>query len=184
MIEVRPGGRRLIDRVLDPAFLDGIESVPLDEVRARRDDAAQEETDLSYLRRLLHGRMDLVRAELAHRHGAPGTLGDELPAVLAAGVLSPAHGSGRFQSVSPSRADEHRRSSEALIADPTLSDVPALSNDQLDDALRRYQAEEASVSEHRHQVQQVMDAANAEIGRRYRDGDATVEGLLRSQHRG
>ena len=63
VIEVRPGGRRRIDRVLGAGFSTGLGELGLAEVRARRDDAAQEETDLSYLRRLLHARIDLVRAE-------------------------------------------------------------------------------------------------------------------------
>jgi hypothetical protein len=44
-VEVMPGGQRRIDRVLDPRF-----------------------TDVSYLRRLLQGRLDILRAELARRY--------------------------------------------------------------------------------------------------------------------
>lgn len=178
MIEVRHGGRRRIDRVLDPTFLAGLGELELDDLRARRDEAAQEETDLSYLRRLLHGRMDLVRAELRHRSGEPGATVDELPAILGAGVVAAAHGSGRFQTVSPSRAGEHRRAAEALAGDPDLSDVTTLDDRALEAALSAYRTEEASVSDRRHQVQLVMDTCNAEIGRRYREGDASVDGLL------
>ena len=67
MIEVRPGGRRRIDRVLAPEYVRDLGQLDLAEVRARRDDAAQEETDLSYLRRLLHGRIDIVKAEQKRR---------------------------------------------------------------------------------------------------------------------
>jgi hypothetical protein len=52
VIEVRPGGRRRIDRVLGPGYLSGLGDLPLKVLRERRDEAAQEETDLSYLRRL------------------------------------------------------------------------------------------------------------------------------------
>jgi hypothetical protein len=181
MIEVRHGGRRRIDRVLDPAFLRGLQGLPLDELRSRRDDAAQEETDLSYLRRLLQGRMDLVRAELRHRGGEPGTTVDELPTILGVGVVAAAHGSGRFQTVNPSRTGEHRRAAEALAGDPQLSDVTSLDDRALDAALTSYREEEASVSDRRHQVQLVMDTCNAEIGRRYREGDASVDGLLAAE---
>ncbi|HWR48122.1 MAG TPA: aerial mycelium formation protein, partial [Pseudonocardiaceae bacterium] len=67
MIEVWSGGRRRIDRVLDPGYVAGLAELGLGEVRTRRDDAAQEETDLSYLRRLLHARIDIVRAEQRRR---------------------------------------------------------------------------------------------------------------------
>ena len=75
MIEVRPGGRRRIDRVLDPAYMQGVAYRTLEEVRALRDETAQEETDLSYLRRLLHGRIDIVHAERAQGHGRLGRRG-------------------------------------------------------------------------------------------------------------
>lgn len=178
MIEVRHGGRRRIDRVLDPEFLVGLRGLAFSELRSRRDDAAQEETDLSYLRRLLHGRMDLVRAELRHRGGEPGTTVAELPAILGAGVVTAAHGSGRFQTVTPSRTGEHRRAAEALAGDPELSDVTTLEGAALEAALAAYRGEESSVSDRRHEVQRVMDTCNAEIGRRYREGVASVDGLL------
>jgi len=184
MIEVRHGGRRLIDRVLDAGFVRDLGTIDLDELRGRRDDAAQEETDLSYLRRLLHGRMDLVRAEQRHRAGEPGNTVEELPQILGAGVVSAANGSGRFLTVTPSRTGEHRRAGEALAADPELSDVTALTDDGLAQALMAFQAEETSVSDRRRQVQAVMDVCNAEIGRRYREGDASVDGLLDAERTG
>ena len=53
-----PGGRRRIDRVLGPDFLVGLDSASLDELRGRREDAEQEEVDLSYVRRLIQGEGD------------------------------------------------------------------------------------------------------------------------------
>ncbi|MGH3828408.1 MAG: aerial mycelium formation protein, partial [Pseudonocardiaceae bacterium] len=103
MIEVRPGGRRRIDRVLDPSYVLGLDGLGLGEVRARRDDAAQEETDLSYLRRLLHARIDIVRAEQRRRReGGGGAVVDELSQILAVNAVGPAAGSGRHQPLRPS----------------------------------------------------------------------------------
>ena len=51
----RPGNRR-IDRVLAEDYLEGLQGLPLAEVRALRADAEQEEVDLSYLRRLSSAR--------------------------------------------------------------------------------------------------------------------------------
>src|SRR3954453_18838886 len=69
---VLTGGKRRIDKVLASNYLEGLERLPLDEVRSLRDDAGQEETDLSYLRRLLQGRIDIATPELARRSaGAP-----------------------------------------------------------------------------------------------------------------
>ena len=188
MIEFRQGGRRRIDRVLDPGFLAAIGDRSLDELRAMRDDAAQEETDLSYLRRLLHARMDIVRFE-EHRRAdggdeAGGSVMDALPRILADNALGPAAGRGRHQTVEPSRAESHRRHVEALLADTGLSDVATLTDAELTESADAYAAEEGSVSDHRIRVQQVMDACNDEIGRRYKDGSASIDDLMRREREG
>jgi hypothetical protein len=183
VIEVRPGGRRRIDRVLDPAFVEGVALRPLPEVRALRDEAAQEETDLSYVRRLLHGRIDIVRAEQKRRATGDSTaVVDQLAAILSANAVGgPAMGSGRYTTLEPSRAEAHRRHVEALVSDVDLSDVGTLSDDKLDHVLNTYLAEEASVSARRREVQVVMDLLNEEIAGRYRQGSASVDELLAAQ---
>jgi hypothetical protein len=184
VIEVRPGGRRRIDRVLGAAFSAGLGALALAEVRARRDDAAQEETDLSYLRRLLHARIDLVRAEQQRRReGGTAPVVAELARILAVNAVAPATGSGRHQTLQPSRAEAHRRHVEALVADVDLSDVGSLSAEQLESALAAYRTEESSVSQRRREVQQVVDTLNAEIGSRYASGTASVDELLADHRR-
>jgi hypothetical protein len=182
VIEVRPGGRRRIDRVLGPGYLSGLGDLPLKVLRERRDEAAQEETDLSYLRRLLHARIDIVRAEQTRRSsGGEASIVDQLATILADNALGPAAGSGRHQQLEPSRAGEHRRHAEALIGDTDLTDVESLSDEKLASALDTYAREELSVSSFRREVQGVMDALNAEIAQRYQQGSATVDELLESE---
>ena len=183
MIEVRPGGRRRIDRVLAPDYVAHLTQLELDEVRARRDDAAQEETDLSYLRRLLHGRIDIVRAEQKRRaEGGSSSVVERLAEILADNAVGPAPaGSGRHQPLEPSRAEAHRRHVEALVSDADLSDVASLPDERLDLALRTYVGEEASVSQRRREVQIVVDRLNDEIATRYRAGSASVDRLLAAE---
>ncbi|WP_216211356.1 RsiG family protein [Amycolatopsis aidingensis] len=184
MIEVRPGGRRRIDRVLAADYVRDLGSLPLGTLRERRNEAAQEETDLSYLRRLLHARIDIVRAEQQRRSsGGADSVVDQLAAILAANALGPATGSGRHQPLEPSRAGEHRRHAEALVGDADLSDVGALSDGKLDDALATYREQEVSVSTRRREVQTVVDTINAEIAGRYAQGTASVDELI-SRERG
>ncbi|MDQ3151119.1 MAG: aerial mycelium formation protein [Actinomycetota bacterium] len=184
MIEVRPGGRRRIDRVLAASFVDGLDRLPLDDVRARRDEAAQEETDLSYVRQLLHGRIDIVLAEQHRRsEGGEAPVISELARILATGAVGPATGSGRYHTVEPSRAESHRRHVEALVSDVDLSDVASLSAEQLTAALAAYRAEAESASRRRREVQQVIDRCNAEIGSRYAVGTASVDDLLADEAR-
>nr|WP_221219175.1 aerial mycelium formation protein [Prauserella isguenensis] len=184
VIEVRPGGRRRIDRVLAPGYASEPEALPLPTLRERRDEAAQEETDLSYLRRLLHARIDIVKAEQLRR--SSDDPGDEdvvtqLTAILSDNALGPATGSGRHQTLEPTRAGEYRRAAEALVGDANLSDVVSLSDDQLAETLDSYRGQEGSVSQRRREVQAVVDTFNAEIARRYAHGTASVDELLDSQ---
>jgi hypothetical protein len=176
-----PGGNRRIDRVLAEDYLQRISEVSLDELRSMRDEAEQEETDLSYVRRMLQGRMDILRAEVDRRAGGEGatSLIDLLPGILADDVVvSSPHGLGRHVTTEPSRADQHRRYVEALIADADLSNPLGHDDDSLARALAVFAREETVVSTQRKAVQQVMDACTAEMGRRYREGGAVVDDLL------
>lgn len=181
VIEVRPGGRRRIDRVLAPGYVEGLGGLALDELRNRRDEAAQEETDLSYLRRLLHARIDIVRAEQQRRTTGGESIVDQLATILADNALRPARGSGRHQPLEPSRAGEHRRQAEALVGNSDLSDVVSLTDEKLAETLRDYAAEEESVSARRREVQAVVDLFNAEIANRYQHDRALVDELLAAE---
>jgi multidrug efflux pump subunit AcrA (membrane-fusion protein) len=173
-------GTRRIDRVLAEDYLSGLGQAPLADVRALRAEAEQEEADLSYIRRLVQGRIDIVRAELARRvGGGEGSLVESLAKVLADQPRGAApHGLGRHVTVEPTRVDAHQRYVEALVADVDLSDTTARSEDELEHALEVLRAEEEVVSGKRRQVQTVMDALSAEVTRRYRDGEADVSALL------
>ncbi|MFF5985549.1 RsiG family protein [Prauserella flavalba] len=184
MIEVRPGGRRRIDRVLATDYVRDLDALAMSTLRERRDEAAQEETDLSYLRRLLHARIDIVKAEQQRRSsGGDTSIVEQLATILADNALGPATGSGRHQSLEPSRAGEYRRRAEALVGNADLSDVSSLSEDQLTQTLHSFREQEQSVSQRRREVQAVVDAFNAEIARRYASGTASVDELLASERR-
>ena len=171
-------GTRRIDRVLAEDFLSGLQDAPLADVRALRADAEQEEADLSYVRRLVQGRIDIVKAELARRSGGEeGSLVDHLAEVLADN-RGAAHGMGRHVTVEPSRVDAHQRYVESLVANVDLSDTTARTDAELAEVLEVLTTEERTVSDKRRKVQEVMDALSAEVTRRYRDGEADVSALL------
>ena len=172
-------GSRRIDRVLADDYLAGLAERPLEEVRGLRDEAEQEEVDLSYIRRLIQGRLDIVRAELNRREGGQeGSLVENLAQVLADEPRAGARGMGRHVTVEPSRVDSHRRYVEALVADVDLSDTSARTSDELHHAMRVLSNEEQELSGKRRQVQTVRDALQAEIVRRYKDGESDVSALL------
>ena len=103
-VEVVPGGQRRIDRVLDPRFTDGVERLDLAELRSRREEAEAEEADVSYLRRLLQDRLDILRAELERRSAG----GDQDVAALLAGLPAILSDDAPAPSA-PSRASSSRR---------------------------------------------------------------------------
>lgn len=184
MTEFVAGGRRRIDRVLAPEYLDGLHELTLTEVRERRAEADQEEVDLSYARRLLHGRIDILRHE-QHRRAeggpaapAPGTLGDEAIVEALKRILAddrPAdRGLGRHMTATPSRVGEHRREAERAVADVGGSDLAGMDDDALAQALARLADIEARVSRSRRQVQAVVDTLTADIARRYSTDRLTV----------
>lgn len=171
-------GTRRIDRVLAEDYLAGLAQAPLADVRALRAEAEQEEADLSYVRRLVQGRIDIVKAELARRTGGgEASLVDSLADVLSEARGS-AHGLGRHVTVEPSRVDAHQRYVEQLVANVDLTDTTARTDAELQDVLEVLTAEEQTLSGKRRKVQEVMDALSAEVTRRYRDGEADVSALL------
>jgi hypothetical protein len=175
--EPYPNGRRRIDKVLAEGFADDLGGLELDDLRGRRREAEQEEADLSYVRRMLQGRMDILRAELARRAGGGDKIVEHLAGVLADSSRSD-HGLGRFLRVEPSRVDEHRRLVEQIIADVGVSDVAHHSDEELRESLGRLESFEHGISEDRRAVQTVMDALTAEVAARYKSGSASVDDLL------
>lgn len=182
MTRPMPGGRRRVDRVLAPDFIEQVSQLPLEEIRRRRFEAEQEEADLSYLRRLLHGRLDIIDAELAARASGDDrhSIVEDLTRILTDPSRT-SRGMGRHLSVQPTRVAEHRRLVERLVADPAVSDVGSGSTPDLEAARDRLRMHEREVSEVRHDVQHVVDVLSAELTQRYREGRADVDTLLRGE---
>ena len=179
-----PAGGAAVDELLDPAFLEGAESLPMAEVRRLRRQAEQEEVNLSYTRRLLQGRLDIVRRELQRRAEDDGrSLVDLLPEILSEKGRGPAHGLGRHQTVQPHAPEEYESWVNGLTGSTDMSDIADLSDAQLEKAARSLADAESELSERRRGVQQVMDGLAAELGRRYRDGEADVAALLADEGR-
>ncbi|NLT56417.1 MAG: aerial mycelium formation protein [Actinomycetales bacterium] len=182
MTEFVAGGRRRIDRVLAPEYLDGLSGLGIEAVRARRAEAQQEEVDLSYARRLLQGRIDLLRAEQARRQGTGPLVSqphtdEEIVAALKVILCDEQHEggpSGHRCHGEPSRVGEHRREAERAVADVGGSDLTASTDAALAEALDALSAIEARVSRSRRKVQAVIDTFTDEIARRYRVGEVSL----------
>ena len=179
-----PPGGVAVDALLVPSFVDDALGRPMADVRQLRRQAEQEEVNLSYTRRLLQGRLDIVRRELQRRAEHDGrSLVDLLPEILSEKGRGPAHGLGRHQTVQPAAPEEYEAWVNSLTRGVDISALQELAEEKLQKAARALAEAEVVLSERRRGVQQVMDALAAELGRRYRDGEADVAALLADEGR-
>jgi hypothetical protein len=168
--------RRLIDTVLDPAFTAGLEEATPGELRAKLRDARSEEDALSYVRRNLHGRLDMLRAELDLRKGGRGTTRSVEALTAALSGVAPRGGAVRAGRGGRAglglRASElaGRRGVEQVLAEDHLARLPELSDDEIADVVERVVDAEQKLSEDRHRLHDVIDALEAELADRYKDG--------------
>lgn len=171
-----------LSEVIDPAYLQGLEGWTLQEVRSRRDEATETETGLSYLRRIVQGRLDIVVAEQRHRdqgeRAGVSELVEELPAILSGNVHAP--GLGRLPTLlAPGKIDGTLEAQlEAIMPARDLANLPEVPDEELRQAATRLTEFERSVSSQRRAVFDVLDRLQEEIVRRYRTGEATVDSLL------
>ncbi|ARP71466.1 aerial mycelium formation protein [Streptomyces pluripotens] len=155
----------------------------LPELRALRRDAQRDEADLSYVRRLLQGRIDILRAELCRRGRASlpapadGSVVDRLPEIL---KDAPAQhrSSARHVTLGTPHNEAYRRLAAEMLAEVELSDLQARTDLELATAMGRLVSYEQEVSRCRQRLQHTTDDCSGEIARRYRMGEAQVDDLL------
>lgn len=170
-----------LDRLLDDPT-DDLGHHRLEELRHRRRSLQAWESAVSLTRRVAQGRLDILGYELAARSGAePGEnrrLLFDLPDILA--EAPGGGGGGRAVAVGEPglEADALTGVLDAEVPPSllyALDDVPA---DQLTGLFDRVRAFEQRLSATRRALHERIDLLQGEIGRRYRDGEATVESLL------
>lgn len=187
-----------LQRFLADDLLDGFGSAPMDDLRRLRVELTRSEGDVSFVRRLTQGRLDIVGHEVGRRGRADGAvesdpavepIGDasellyDMPEILsdtgAAGGTRSA-GAARHSPVSePGPVATSLLDSLDGIASPTeLSTVAELGSEvlaSLFDGLREFEIELSSI---RRRLHDRIDTIQDEIARRYRDGEASVDALL------
>lgn len=170
-------GNRRIDRIRDEAYISDLDGLPLDDLRARRDDCLAEREYLSLLRRLVQGRAEILRAELDAREAGEdrGPLVDRLAQILAGDEQA---GGSRGEAVRVGVPEEEmllaRRRIERLVADAGISDPTSLGDEKLAAAVDLLATEEREVSGARAEVIRVLDTLQDELKRRYRQDPTLV----------
>ncbi|MBQ0968419.1 aerial mycelium formation protein [Streptomyces sp. AD681] len=173
------------DPPADPPERD-LTALSLPELRTLRRDAQREEADLSYVRRLLQGRIDILRAELAGRGptsssvvttATTGSVVERLSEILA-DAPARQRSSARHVTLATPRSEECRRLAAEMMGEVELSDLTARTDVELTTGMGRLVRYEQQVSRSRQRLQRTADGCSAEIARRYREGEAQVDDLL------
>jgi len=150
-----------------------------------RNECQEVEGGLSYVRRMVHGRLDILGGELARRQegGEPADVGELLGRLP--DILADHHRSGDAATARPPQAvevadvPEHLTGELNEILESTeLAGLPDLSTEELQTLTHRLVTFEETVSTRRRSLHDAIDALQAEIARRYRDGEASVDSLL------
>lgn len=150
----------------------------LSELRALRTELQQRDDVVSYARRVAQARLDLVKSELARR-ASDGLVSDEVTDVLSQHLTG-----------GQARPPRPPRPTEDLSDDQLSSELDSICAkyhygrvEELDEAELAQLAEAISTFERRVSLDRrarfdTLDALSAELVRRYRDGEATVDSLL------
>ncbi|HJS72211.1 MAG TPA: aerial mycelium formation protein [Acidimicrobiia bacterium] len=162
--------RRRIDIVLEPEYLDGLSALDLDEIRRRRVTAEDVEAQISYYRRLLHGRMDLLDFEQRRRRGEEQrSIIDALPEILAKGMILGSEPTLKhIETMPPLPSVTGRRLIDKIMDDGVLTNLPELTDEEITEALERLREVESELSVQRRQLHQVIDTLQDEMVSRYR----------------
>lgn len=163
--------RRRIDIVLEPEYLEGLSELELNEVRGRRDTAEDVESQISYYRRLLHGRMDLLDFEQRRRRGEDQrSILEALPEILAKGmVLGPEPNLRHIETMPPLPSVTGRRLIDKIMDDGVLANIHELEDGEVSEAIDRLREVEQQLSDQRRRLHHVIDTLQDEIVSRYRN---------------
>lgn len=173
---------RDLERLLSPDYLGDLPTRPIQELRAMRAECQAVETGLSYARRVVQGRLDIVEAERdARRRGERAdvhALLDRLPSILADRTRTP--GVGRLpQLLAPgAEGDDLVAEADRIVDGARLAAVPNLDDAAVGAMVDGLRDLERRTSARRRELFVRIDAISAELTRRYRTGEATVDTLL------
>ena len=174
--------QRRLDRILQDDYLAGLDARSVEEIRRMRDDCEEEESGVSYARRVVQGKLDIVRAEATRRQGegqdARQVL-DALPGILGGDARSTGEPGARISRyLVPPHVQYHRREIDQIADDEALSNLASRSTDELAALVERLAAKEREMSELRQTLFHRIDRLQDELTRRYKSGAAQIGDVL------
>ncbi len=154
------------DDMTDPGELS------LDELRSLRSRLQAEDDVVSYARRVAQARLDLVTTESSRRSGEGGDVNEVLSQHLVGGPARPPRPAEDLSD------DALAQELDAICAEYHFGRLTELDDEQLAALERAIGEFEQRVSRDRRERFDRLDALSAELVRRYRDGEASVDSLL------
>ncbi len=172
-----------LSRLLAPTYLDNVDGLSVDDIRRMRAECQEAEASLSYLRRLIQGRTDIVHAYLERPEGSDAP---DLSSVVdnLAGILAgPGRPSGPGHNPvlhTPDTEDMAELTTEldAVLGIDEIGRLGELDDEALRSLADRLNELETRVSAERHGLHQRIDTLQAELVERHKTGRASVDGLL------
>ena len=173
--------RRLVDRIVEPAYLEGLEAKSIEDLRNMREECREADNEISFERRLCQARIDILSAELDQRSGKQaGDLLSRLPQILAeerVGSAGPLPERAPDFSI-PRSTDIPRRRVEEIVGEQTLARLSQMTSDEIRHIIDNLADYERNLSERRRRIHEVTDQIQAEIVERYRKEEVDPSSLL------
>lgn len=178
-----PSHKDDLDRILSSTYLDGLADRSLADIRSMRAECQEAEVALSYLRRLIQGRLDIVHTYLEHEGSDGrrdlGSLVDDLPTILSSGRGRPPGPAHLPQLLSPDTEEADLTAElDAILGADEIGTLADLDVDRLNSLAGRLEVIETRVSADRRALHERIDTLQAELVERHKTGRATVDGLL------
>ncbi len=176
-------GQQELETILDPSYLDDLGEISTKELRRRRSECEEQERGLSYARRVLQGRLDILRAELLRREedgdATAGSLLSRLPDILGRDQAPTDPLQARATRVDvPAEAEQYGEQVEAIVSEATMHSLPDRSAEELEELIDRLAEFEGELSGLRRQLFDLIDRIRDELAERYKDGRADIGELL------
>jgi hypothetical protein len=172
-----------LDSVLAPEWAADPASLSIEELRQRRAEVQAVEVALSYQRRMAQGRLDIVAAERQRRADGGEPLDHErmvarLSEILAQRTRAP--GVGRLpQLMAPEPSEAETPELDAIAGPGVLASLTELGDAEVEQLVADLTEFEMRCSSLRRELHDRIDLLQAEVVRRYRSGEVSVESLLR-----
>ena len=183
-----------LQRLLADDLLSDVPTKPMDRLRSIRTELTLAEGDVSFVRRLTQGRMDIVGHEVERRAAGSGSSADggstgpddgasgllyDMPDILTDTGPGGRAGGRAVDVAEPGPvALALIETLDGIVAPSQLSGVASVDQATLGDLFEGLREFEVELSSVRRRLHDRIDGIQDEIARRYRDGEASVDALL------